>query len=124
MQKVAALVICFILISTTLKSQTRESGISSNSQPRKLVPIIDEFERLSNIRLDDSSTEENSFSESFWGPEQTILFDKSKITDYSTYCLNLLASSKYQELKEIQDLKKEYKFILDSLLNDIDENNI
>ena len=105
MQKVVALVICFILISTTLKSQTRESGISSNSQPRKLVPIIDEFERLSNIRLDDSSTEENSFSESFWGPEQTILFDKSKITDYSTYCLNLLASSKYQELKEIQDLR-------------------
>jgi hypothetical protein len=73
------------------------------------LPLTDLFERLPKLRISENQTEETAYSEVFWGPDYTSYVDgktlKINIGDYATYCLNLIASSKQQDLKEIQDLK-------------------
>jgi len=73
------------------------------------LPLTDLFERLSKLSITENQTEEEAYSAAFWGPDYTSYVDgktlKINIGDYATYCLNLIASSKKQDLKEIQELK-------------------
>ena len=73
------------------------------------IPVTDLFERLSELRITENQSAEETYSVEFWGPDYTSYVEgkslKIDIDDYATYCLNLLASSKHQDLKEIQELK-------------------
>ena len=73
------------------------------------IPLTDLFERLSDLRITENQSEEEAYSKEFWGPDYTSYVEgktlKINTGDYATYCINLLASSKHQELKEMQELK-------------------
>ncbi len=122
--RIVALAIPFLIFSVPLKSQ--EIGLKKEeiSYPQFLkfinstryvgddesnVPLTDLFERLSELRITENQSTEEAYSIEFWGPDYTSYVEgkslKINTDDYATYCLNLLASSKHQDLKEMQDLK-------------------